>query len=68
MKGLQYCGGIASALWGEYLQYCGGNIFSTVEGIQYIGGIPLVHDRPGFWKYSVNSFGHLGAVYGPRPI
>ena len=47
--------GIASVLWG-YLQYCGGcsvqwgdNIstvgdsFSTVEGIQYIGGITSVH-------------------------
>ena len=46
--------GIASVLWG-YLQYCGGcsvqwgdNIstvgdsFSTVEGIQYIGGITSV--------------------------
>ena len=53
---LQYCGGIPSVLWRDTFSTVGGcsvqwgdNIntvgdsFSTVEGIQYIGGITSVH-------------------------
>ena len=55
-EAIQYCGGIASVLWGiasvhvgGYHQYCGGcsvlqgDSISTVEAIQYCGGIASVH-------------------------
>ena len=56
VEGIQYCGGIPSALWGDNsgtcwgiasvlwgnLQHCGGT-FSTVEVVQYKGGITSVH-------------------------
>ena len=38
---LQYCGG-CSVQWGDNISTVGDS-FSTVEGIQYIGGITSVH-------------------------
>ena len=41
MEGSQYCGGIPSVLWGIQ-QYMWGDSFSTVEVVQYSGGITSV--------------------------
>ena len=52
VEGIQYCGGIPSALWGDNSSTCGGitavhggdsfstveDTFSTVEVVQYSGG------------------------------
>ena len=50
MEGIQYCGGIPSVLWGDNSSTCGGiasvlwgDSFSTVEVVQYSGGITSVH-------------------------
>ena len=46
---LQYCGG-CSVQWGDNTSTVGDS-FSTVEGIQYIGGITSVH-AGGYHQYS----------------
>ena len=49
MEGIQYCGGMPSVLWGDNSSTCGGiasvlwgDTFSTVEVVQYSGGITSV--------------------------